>query len=782
MIKEKKQSKMQLKNNALKTPRYGLHVAWLSALIVIGAFLPILINNGGRLYLIGDYMTQQIPFMRECRRMLLSGEPFWSWNTFFGANFIGTYSFYIYGSPFFWPLLLLPESAMTIGVSIMFILKHVVAAVGAYYYLRRHVKTAHFAAIGALMYAFSSFTMDSSFYHHFIDVIALFPWLLLAVDDVLEGRRKVWLSVIVLLNALTNYYFLIGTALFVLIYLFFRIKFGGYTFRDGVRVVVFCAAGCFAAMVILLPSALCLLETSKATASGGFMKIIGKIGLCFPQTVELLRGMVLPTEGILDSANGFYLLRYASNSAFLPLFGGLFLFAALYREKNGWDRKLIKFLFILSLIPAGNGMFSLFSNINYSRWWYAFVLIMILVSINILEEDEEKAKPHPSYKKAAKAMAIIAAVALFVPAVIRIFTAYIFRERIVAATGDTLLSTGLITPYTLKTLSYIAVLVIMTAISYIPLYFAIKNKWIYKAKRVVPLVVLICFISYGAYINNEADGFYGKGDTYLGDRPAVSETIAYESRVEHITDYANYSLTTNEPGVATFHSFKSHATSEFAFIAGYKISDDPHTTPYHDTEAMQAVLSIEYRRVPGEEKTPAPYYVPMGFVYDYYLPLEGIEPTKDFSVNNARIENMAGACYLDSETAEQLSNVIKPYPGEKVEDWKAAVEAARKTAATDIKMTGSGLTAKTSGDRERLVYFSVPNDNGWTAYINGEQTEIYNVNGGFMGLIVPAGEAEIELRFETPGLKIGALVSIASIFGLAIYALAEPIIKKRKKA
>ena len=560
---------MKLKNKAFKTPRYGLHVAWISALIVIGAYLPILINNGGRLYLIGDYMTQQIPFMRECRRMLLSGEPFWSWNTFLGANFFGTYSFYIYGSPFFWPLLLLPESFMTIGVSVMFILKHVFAALGAYYYLRRHVKHLHFAAIGALMYAFSSFTMDSSFYHHFVDVIALFPWLMLLLDDVLENRRKATFSLIVLLTALTNYYFLIGTSFFVLIYLFARIKWGKYTLRDGIRVIIFYGVGCFAAMAILLPSALCLLETSKATASGGAMKIIGKVGLCFPQISELLRGMVLPTEGILDAANGFHFLRYASNSAFLPLFGGFFLFVSLYREKNAWEKKLLKFLFIISLVPVGNGVFSLFSNINYSRWWYAFVLMMILVSIRVLEEDEEKTGEREGYKKAAKAIAVIAAITVLLPMLIKVFTAYIFREQLVAATGDTLLSTGLITPLSLKNLSYTAVLLLMSAATYIPLYLGLTKGWIYSAKRVVPIVAIICFISYGAYINNEAGGFKAKSD-YLGDRPAVSEDMAYESRTEHKTDYANYALTTNEPGVATFHSFKSHATAAFAKFAGYR--------------------------------------------------------------------------------------------------------------------------------------------------------------------------------------------------------------------
>lgn len=82
---------------------YSFQSAAFAFLIALVSILPILFLNEGRLFLVGDYMTQQIPFMKECRRVILSGTPFWSANTFLGANFIGTYSFYVYGSPFSGP-------------------------------------------------------------------------------------------------------------------------------------------------------------------------------------------------------------------------------------------------------------------------------------------------------------------------------------------------------------------------------------------------------------------------------------------------------------------------------------------------------------------------------------------------------------------------------------------------------------------------------------------------------------------------------------------------------
>ena len=191
----------------------------IALLISFCTILPILISNRFNLYMVGDYMTQQIPFIKESRRMFLSGTPFWSWNTFLGANYIGSYSFYVYGSPFFWPLVVLPERFLGAGLAAMFVLKHAVAAVTAFAYLKRHIGSRFYAAAGAFMYAFSSFSMDSSFYYHFLDVIAFFPLVLYFTDEVLEKRKPYLLFLVSLLNALVNYYFYIGTSIFFLIYL-----------------------------------------------------------------------------------------------------------------------------------------------------------------------------------------------------------------------------------------------------------------------------------------------------------------------------------------------------------------------------------------------------------------------------------------------------------------------------------------------------------------------------------------------------------------------------------
>ena len=65
----------------------------------------------------------------------------------------------------------------------------------------------------------------------------------------------------------------------------------------------------------------------------------------------------------------------------------------------------------------------------------------------------------------------------------------------------------------------------------------------------------------------------------------------------------------------------------------------------------------------------------------------------------------------------------------------------------------------TGYDKDTYVYFSVPNDEGWTATIDGEKTEIIN-SGGMMLIKVPAGNHNVEFKYFTPWLKIGTIIAV----------------------
>ena len=80
---------------------------WLSTFLIALAtatviFLPFIIKDNGYFLFYGDFNVQQIPFYQLCHDAVRNGNFGWNQYTDLGVNFIGSYSFYLLGSPFFW--------------------------------------------------------------------------------------------------------------------------------------------------------------------------------------------------------------------------------------------------------------------------------------------------------------------------------------------------------------------------------------------------------------------------------------------------------------------------------------------------------------------------------------------------------------------------------------------------------------------------------------------------------------------------------------------------------
>lgn len=785
--------------HTIRRPASGVLLISLTAALL--AFSPTMLRNNGRILLRGDFLTQQIPFMLESKRCLLSGTPFWSWNTFLGANFVGSYSFYVYGSPFFWPLLLVPDDWFTLGVTVMFLLKHVTAALGAYLYLARYVRNRWYAVLGALLYAFSFFTIDSSFYYHFLDVIALFPFLLVSLDRVLE--RKPFAGPVFIfctfLLALTNYYFFIGNSFFFLFYLFFRRKEGGPN-RPSFFLGVILRYGCGAllASFMLLPSALTLLETSKASESfGGLTRFLALL----PQIPMLIKGLILPHEGIADSGVYFQFSEFCSNTAFLPLTGALFVSIGLRAFRDAWENRLTKFLLILTLVPLGNGLFTLFSNLSYTRWWYMLVLMTALVTIRTIERlnNEEPAGRTALYRKNARFLGRLALWVTLPFVLLRILFAYLLKRRLPETLDTLLASVRANQPFDATDGKYLFLLLFLILINGVPLFLLIKKDTLRRAVRTVGVAAAVCAVNYAAYLAVGEGVIGGKENIPLGQQadyaaPRPDDVAAagtsYSFRTAADSRLDNLSMVLNRPGIRTFNSFKSTATTAFGRRVGYDIASPPYTQRFFDTQAVYALLGVkEYLSETAESPGPGyvfertegsrflyscEAYVPIGYVYRYYLIDDSPPPSavsRDTAANNETIESMVRACRLDSETAARLEGVVFPCTGERqAMSWQEAAEENRRTACTDFTAGPSGFTAVTGGDTSRLLYFSVPHDNGWRAFIDGKETEIFTVNYGMMGIVVPPGDGQrLEFRFEPPGLKAGAVLSLFFAAGFLVY-------------
>ena len=65
------------------------------------------------------------------------------------------------------------------------------------------------------------------------------------------------------------------------------------------------------------------------------------------------------------------------------------------------------------------------------------------------------------------------------------------------------------------------------------------------------------------------------------------------------------------------------------------------------------------------------------------------------------------------------------------------------------------------------MLMTIPYDEGWRVYVDGEETEIYKGLGTFISFYVSGGVHDIELKYFPKGLKAGAAISLISLMILA---------------
>lgn len=234
-------------------------IFFISITIIIGS-LPLFVQYGDYV-LMDDFFSQEIPFIMETKRMLASGTPFWTWNTFFGDNFIAGYSFYTLMSPFVWLNCLVPYDWMLKSLFLTLILKYICTFLTARSYLCKMEVSKENAAIGGLMYAFSSYAISNSYYYHFFEPMIVFPLLLVAIERFLGNEKyaKTTLMLAAFLTVFINYYFAVCSFVAAAIYVLCRVLFSGKfkTYLHRVPLGFFLMTmGVLLDSIILIPSAL----------------------------------------------------------------------------------------------------------------------------------------------------------------------------------------------------------------------------------------------------------------------------------------------------------------------------------------------------------------------------------------------------------------------------------------------------------------------------------------------------------------------------------------------
>lgn len=774
--------------------------AFLYALAMAGVLLlPFVIIDRGFFVYYGDYNAQQMPFYKTCIEAVQSGNFGWNWKTDLGANFVGSYSFYTLGSPFFWFAALFPVAISQYLMAPLLALKIALSSFFAFVFIRRFVTKPQNALIGGLLYAFSGYSMYNIFFNHFHEAIVFFPLLLIGLEEAVVNKRRGALALAVAINAFVNYFFFIGECIFLVLYFIARLI-GDSRFRFGVR-DFFCLAfeavcGVLIAGILFVPSIFQVLDVPRSTSMLNgwdflFYNKNQRYGL-------ILEAMFFPGEiparsSMFESADA----KWSSVALFLPLFslsGVLALVKGASTEASRrmkWLRILLPACFVITMIPGLNSSFVLFNYSFYTRWWYMPELLCALATVYVLEHEEFDLKF--GVKFCAVAVVLISLLAVFFP----------MKDK----------ETDQILPRIAVKISpavfvNIGIAIAMTVVAFSMLHWRKRDSAAKFTKKVTAGVV-VCSMALGYYFVS-----YGRIlGPYLGDyNGKVSAQIHIDDpefhRIESLDSLNNINMLWDMSSLKSFTSIIPSSTFDLYDLLGIErsVNSNPKTENY----ALRSLTNVRYLIVSQntdekkldealkdmpmfefmEEQDGYDIYrntvaLPMGYAYDTYI-LDS-DAKKQTKVDNL----MVGSAILTEEQAEKYSDILLERQPESLNDeqryerFLTDAEERQALGAKQFSVNSSGFTAVTDYTSEKLMVFSVPYDKGWsgTVSVQGaapQALEVDKVNGGFIGVRIPAGVCEISFTYKTPGGSLGIICTVAGIVLFGGYILLCYFIIKRR--
>lgn len=754
-------------------------VFFIALVVATVIFLPFLIVGRGIFIYYGDYNVQQIPFYQLAHEAIRGGNIGWNWTTDLGANFIGSYSFYLLGNPFFWLTIPFPNWMLPYLMAPLMILKLSCCAVTGYAFVRRFTKTDAFAMIGGLLYAFCGFNIYNIFFNHFLEVAVFFPLLLIALEEfVINGRRGVF-ALAVCLCAVVNYYFFAGQVVFVILYFIVRCFSPDFTItlRKFLLLALEAILGFLGSMFLFLPSALALMGNYRLDEYlSGFNLLlydrVQRYGLIF-------ESFFFPPD---NPANPNFFpnseSKWASVSVYLPLISMAGVITYFRSKKAKWLKVLISICVFMAFVPILNSSFQLFKSMYYARWFYMLTLIMILATVQALEDRKENLTF--GIKITGAVMLALSLIGILPSknkeGALEFFSmpAYPVRFWIYVAIG----LGGLLVVYLLYRL--------------------------YRKDERYPkyLITSICVASvvYSVVILAVGRVNYDEGNRIIDQAINGKEkiTLARDEyyRMDVYGGMQNLGMYWRMPTIQAFQSVVPPSIIEFYHSLGMDrgVKSDPAITYL----AMRNLLSVKYLFVnPTSDELNLPYYeyvdsengfdvyentnyVPMGFTYEYYVtPLD----FESYNEEN-RDRLMMKAIALSDEQVDEYGSLLEPLTVDKMpllseEELKTDAEDRRKESCSEFAVDSSGFTAEITLNRDNLVFFSVPFEKGWSATVNGEPAEVEQVNVGFMAVKADAGENVIRFTYETPGLKWGLVISFVSFSLLAGYLITVRFYRKK---
>ncbi len=774
---------------------------WYKALLLglffsAAFFIPYMVLGEGYFLYYGDFNVQQVPFYKLVHDAIRSGNWQWSTTTDLGSSLIGSYTFYLLGSPFFWLTLPFPSDFVPYLMGPLLILKFGVASLTGYIYISRYTRDKNNAVIGGLLYAFSGYSVYNVFFNHFHEAIVVFPLLLAAIDEYMDRKRRGVVALAVFAACFINYYFFVGMVAFVIIYWFLRMYLNTWKFglRDFVPLVIEIILGFAATAIILVPT---VLFVSQNPRIDDFPRGYGALLYGSEQRyLHILSSFFFPPDiparpNFTPDSNS----KWSSIAAWLPLFSMTGVIAFLQSNSKNWLKKLLPFLFVCTAVPILNSIFQMFVMSYYARWFYMLTLMMSLATVLAIENTRT------DWKKAINLTTVIT---------MAVTVGIGFMPNDFQGEAESIFDTVGLENYSDRFWVYAAFSMISIALVTLLIHALKRNRKTFYPKAII--CVGLIAVSYSAYVIG-----LGKTHSYDIHNFVIPNVIEQKEEIQLDDDLQNVrsdffdtmdnvGMFWQIPNIQAFQSIVPGSIYDFYPSVG--VTRDVGSRPEPKYYGLRALLSVKYvfdyefdnesfqndegqTRMPGYKYIGTQNdfkiyqnknYIPYGFYFDSYITEDQYYEVpednrhllllKAMVLNDEQVRKYGGimrriydtdSLNFDSGTYSKDCKILQTHTCSSFEYGNASFKAQ--------------ITCPKGQDR--LVFFSVPYEKGWSATVNGEKVDIEKVDIGFMAVRVSGGEtSDIKFTYHTPGIFEGAAITVVSIILYIVYMIVSA--KKNK--
>ncbi len=161
------------------------------------------------------------------------------------------------------------------------------------------------------------------------------------------------------------------------------------------------------------------------------------------------------------------------------------------------------------------------------------------------------------------------------------------------------------------------------------------------------------------------------------------------------------------------------------------------------------------------------YYIPFGIPIQSYLTEAQFE-----TLSSSERKRALYFAVIGNENDNWL-NLLPNFQLEGFSFYGTAIKDRTKLLSTQAMtmdyFSHNEIKGHIDVDANTMMFFSIPFDDGWHAYVNGTENELRKIDYGFTGLMLEPGHHSIVLRYTPPMSKLGWIgfaIGLIALIGL----------------